>query len=87
MISAIPEHSLVLVTGVNSYLGSHVADQFLLAGYRIRGTARHESKIHRLKERWDKLYPGKFEFSLVPDMAMRGAFDEAVKGEYHFLES
>jgi uncharacterized protein YbjT (DUF2867 family) len=35
------EHgSLILVTGVNGLLGSHVADQLLHAGYKVRGSVR-----------------------------------------------
>jgi len=36
--------SLVLVTGVSGFLGSHVVDQLLKADYRVRGTAR-SSKV------------------------------------------
>jgi hypothetical protein len=38
MAAAIPQDSLVLVTGVNSYIANHVADQLMEAGYRVRGT-------------------------------------------------
>lgn len=49
MAPAIPKDSLVLVTGINGYLGSHVADQFLEAGYRVRGTTRDLKKVDGLK--------------------------------------
>lgn len=79
--SAIPEGSTVLVTGVNGYIGSHVADQFLLAGYKVRGTARDASKANRMQELFDKKYgPGKFEGVVVQDMSAEGAYDEAIKG-------
>ena len=38
MAAAIPKDSLVLVTGVNSYIANHVADQLMEAEYRVRGT-------------------------------------------------
>jgi nucleoside-diphosphate-sugar epimerase len=54
--SAIPKGSLVLVTGVNGFIGSHVADQFLAAGYRVRGTARDLRKTDGLGELWKQKY-------------------------------
>jgi nucleoside-diphosphate-sugar epimerase len=87
MALALPKDSLVLVTGVNGYIGSHVADQFLEAGYRVRGTAREIAKAEGLKHLWEKKYgPGRFEVVAVPDMAVEGAFDEAVKGMPSDLE-
>ena len=79
---AIPPGSLVLVTGANGFIGSHVADQFLAAGYRVRGTVRSESKGLWLKELFDKKYSsGKFEIAIVPDMTLKGAFDDATEGK------
>lgn len=73
--------SLVLVTGANGFIGSHVADQLLEAGYRVRGTVRDNSKTAWLKELFDKRYgSGKFESAIVEDMAKPGAFDVACKG-------
>jgi nucleoside-diphosphate-sugar epimerase len=54
MAPAIPKGSTVLVTGVNGYIGSHVADQLLLAGYRVRGTTREASKAAKLLDIWEK---------------------------------
>jgi nucleoside-diphosphate-sugar epimerase len=81
MSSAIPKGSLVLVTGVNGYIGSHIADQLLEAGYRVRGTTRNLEKVKGLKALWESKYgPNKVEFIVVQDMSTEGAFDEAVKG-------
>jgi nucleoside-diphosphate-sugar epimerase len=33
-------NELVLVTGIGGYVASHVADQLLKAGYKVRGTVR-----------------------------------------------
>ncbi|KAJ3127795.1 hypothetical protein HK098_005794 [Nowakowskiella sp. JEL0407] len=38
------EETLVLVTGITGFLGSHVASQLLASGYRVRGTLRSLSK-------------------------------------------
>lgn len=77
----IPKGSTVCVTGVNGYIGSHVADQLLEAGYHVRGAVRSTSKADWLYELFDKKYgKGKFEAVEVPDMVADGAYDEAVKG-------
>ncbi|GAA6004943.1 hypothetical protein JCM11491_002285 [Sporobolomyces phaffii] len=78
--AALPEGSLVLVTGANGYVASHVVEQLLLAGYRVRGTTRSLAKIEHLKERWDEKYPDQFEVAQVEDIVAKGAFDEAIKG-------
>ena len=73
--------SLVLVTGANGFIGSHIADQLIQAGYRVRGTARDVSKTSWLKDLFDKRYGlGRFESAVVEDMAKPGAYDEACKG-------
>lgn len=79
--TAIAQGSTVLVTGVNGYIGSHVADQLLLAGYKVRGTARDASKVKWVQDVFDKKYgAGKFEGIIVPNMTAEGAYDDAVKG-------
>lgn len=78
---AIPKGSLVVVTGVNGYVASHVADQLLTAGYKVRGTVRSVDKSHWINEVFEKRYGGgKFETVVVEDMIHDGAFDEVVKG-------
>ena len=76
-----PPGSTVLVTGANGFIGSHVADQLLQAGYLVRGTSRDTAKTLWLTELFDKKYgKGKFEPFVVEDMVESGAFDEACKG-------
>jgi nucleoside-diphosphate-sugar epimerase len=70
---------LVLVTGITGFVGTEVALTFLRSGYRVRGTGRSAAQL----ERWIGAFPehkDAFEFTIVPDMAADGAFDEAVKG-------
>ncbi|GAA5883895.1 hypothetical protein JCM16303_007442 [Sporobolomyces ruberrimus] len=76
---ALPKGSLVLVTGANGFVASHVVEQLLLHGYRVRGTARSASKLDILKKRWDEKYPGHFEVAEVKDICAEKAFDEAMK--------
>jgi nucleoside-diphosphate-sugar epimerase len=82
MTPAIPKDSLVLVTGVNGYIASHVADQLMEAGYRVRGTTRNLSKVEGLSALWEKKFgKDRFEFVAVGDMSNNGAFDKAIKGK------
>ncbi|KAI9164183.1 Aldehyde reductase 2 [Paramyrothecium foliicola] len=78
---AVPKGSLVLVTGANGLLGSHIADQFLTYGYKVRGTVRDPEKNSWLVDVFEQSYgKGSFELVKVSDMAAESAFDEAVKG-------
>lgn len=80
--TAIAPNSLVLVTGANGYIASHVADQFLAAGYKVRGTVRDNAKAQWITEFFEKRYGrDAFEAVVVEDMALYGAFDEAIKGK------
>lgn len=77
---ALPKDSLVLVTGANSFLGSHVVDQLLNHGYRVRGAVRdHEKAAWTCTYFEDKYGPDRYTTSLVPDMTIKGAFDDAVE--------
>ena len=79
---AIPIGSVVLVTGISGYIGSHVADQLLQSGFRVRGTVRNKSKAKWVKELFAKKYgEDKIEIVIVADMAQTGAFDEACEGK------
>ena len=81
--SAIPKGSLVLVTGVNGFIGSHVADQLLNAGFKVRGTTRDEGKAEMMCETFHKKYTkDAFETIIIPDMSADDAFNEAVKGMF-----
>jgi nucleoside-diphosphate-sugar epimerase len=78
---AIPKRSTILVTGVNGFIGSHVANEFLQRGYNVRGTARDTSRAAWVKDLFYQQY-GKENFSLCPvaDLTSPYAFDEVIKG-------
>lgn len=42
---ALPPGSKIFVTGVNGFIGSHIADQLLAEGYRVTGTTRDLTKV------------------------------------------
>jgi nucleoside-diphosphate-sugar epimerase len=81
-MQAIPKGSLVLVTGVNGYIASHIAEHLLQYGYRVRGTVRDAYKADYMHALFNEKYgEDAFEVQIVKDMAADGAFDEVVKGQ------
>ncbi|QPC62863.1 hypothetical protein HYE67_005094 [Fusarium culmorum] len=78
---AVPKGSVVLVTGVNGFLGSHVAKQFLEFGYKVRGTVRDPAKNSWLSTAFDNQYgQGNFELVKLADMTSEEDLKEVVKG-------
>lgn len=76
-----PLGSLILITGVNGLVASHVADQALAAGFGVRGTVRSSSKNAWMISMFDSKYgSGKFELAEVADITADGAFDSAMVG-------
>ncbi|KAK3060941.1 hypothetical protein LTS18_007361 [Coniosporium uncinatum] len=77
----LPPGSLILVTGCNGLIGSHIVDQLLASGYRVRGTVRNPSKDAWLTPFFSSRYSADaFELVQVADIRAPGAFDEAIKG-------
>lgn len=71
--------SLVLVTGISGFLGAHVVNELLIAGYRVRGTAR-SGKLALVREAYaDSPHKDRFEVVEVNDL-VHGDFTEALKG-------
>ncbi|CAA7268217.1 unnamed protein product [Cyclocybe aegerita] len=69
----------VLVTGVTGFIATQVALTFLDEGYSVRGTVRSADK----GAEWIALFPqhkARFEYVVVADMTVAGAFNDAVKG-------
>ncbi|TCD63892.1 hypothetical protein EIP91_004801 [Steccherinum ochraceum] len=71
------QNQLVLVTGVSGYLGSHIVDQLVKAGHRVRGTVR-SSKVAANKQAFS-IYGDAVEIFALDDLAS-GVFPEAFKG-------
>lgn len=78
---SIPPGAWVLVTGVNGLVGSHVANQLLAHGYRVRGTVRSIDKNAWMVDYFDRKFgKGFFELAQVVDITKPGAFSDAVRG-------
>lgn len=81
-VSVIPMGATILVTGITGYLGSHVADQILTAGYRARGLVRSKQRSQWLKDVFGERYgEDQIELVEVASYIHDGALDDAVKGE------
>lgn len=77
----VPVGGLVLVTGVNGFVGSHIASCLLGLGYKVRGTVRSADKASWIREAMTERHSNSsFEVVLVPDITITGAWDEAIKG-------
>lgn len=79
--ASIPKGSLVLVTGATGYVASHVIKQFLVRGYKVRGTVRDLDQASWVKDiNKAAVNRGDLELVEVRDLATPNAFDDAVKG-------
>lgn len=79
---AVSYGSLIVVSGVTGFIGSHVADQILAAGYKVRGTTRNAHNGAWVEVYFKNKYGSdNFELSEVPDMAAENAFDQVVTGK------
>lgn len=76
----IPPDSLILVTGVNGLLASHIADTLLSAGYRVRGTVRDIDKSSWVSSLFESRHgPGRLELIRVSDLAAPDVWPDAVR--------
>lgn len=78
---AIPLDSLVLVTGVTGYIGGHVADKLLAAGYKVRGTSRSVSRAQWAIDYFAEKYgSGRFEVIELVQPPTSEAWNAALQG-------
>lgn len=73
---------LVLITGATGHVGFHVLTHTLDAGYSVRAAVRSTEKFQALLD----ALPSRFNranlrltFTIVPDLTLPGAYDDAVK--------
>jgi nucleoside-diphosphate-sugar epimerase len=80
--AVIPPGSLILVTGVNGFLGCRFANTLIERGYRVRGVVRQLERCTHVSAFFEQKFgnDGRFEMVQVTDPTSNGAFDAAVKG-------
>ncbi|CAE6488474.1 unnamed protein product [Rhizoctonia solani] len=72
----------ILLTGVNGYLGAHVAKELLDHGFAVVGTVRSSAKGDSIAKYFEH-YGERFSYSIVQDMTMPGVFDPVISvGEF-----
>lgn len=73
--------SLILVTGANGYIASHIANEALARNYRVRGTVRNPSATQWLQDFFDERYgKGRFELVKADGFDKEGALDPFLDG-------
>ncbi|KAH8886455.1 NAD dependent epimerase/dehydratase [Thozetella sp. PMI_491] len=72
-------NDLLLVTGANGYIGTHIIKQALEKGYRVRGTLRSESAMAALASTFPE-YKDQLSFALVSDMTNPESYAQAMEG-------
>ncbi len=73
----------ILLTGANGFLGSHILSQLLEQGHFVRAIVRSQPKADQILHDFSA-HASQLDFHLVPDMAIPGAFDEAVQSSPPF---
>lgn len=72
---------LYFVTGVNGLIASHVADQLLAAGHRVRGSARSLTHASWLVPLFEARHgPGRFTLVQLDDTGAEAAWEVALQG-------
>ncbi|KAF2805675.1 NAD(P)-binding protein [Mytilinidion resinicola] len=74
----LPQNQTILISGASGFVAAHVLNSFLQRGYNVRGTVRSEATAEKVKQTHSK-YLKQLSFAIVKDVAVPGAFDEAVK--------
>lgn len=78
---------IVLITGINGYIATHIGLQLLQQGYIVRGTSRSAAAKAHLLEGVFKDYVSQYQHAEVKDIVAEGAFDEAVKGVHAIIHT
>lgn len=80
--AVLPKGSLILVTGANGYVASHVVNQFLRLGYKVRGTVRDSKKSAWVEKDFrDKYGTDSFELVELRDLTDPEGLKKALEGE------
>jgi uncharacterized protein YbjT (DUF2867 family) len=69
----------VLITGSSGFIAAHVINSFLQVGFHVRAAVRSENATANVRKT-HAAFEKEISFVILPDMAVPGAFDEAVRG-------
>lgn len=78
---------IILVSGINGYIASHIGLQLLRKGYTVRGTSRSSAAKDHLLAGAFKGFESQYQHAEVKDIVAEGAFDEAVKGVHAIIHT
>jgi nucleoside-diphosphate-sugar epimerase len=76
----------ILLTGGNGFIGSHILDQLLDAGFHVRAVVRSQAKAESLQRDHPKAGP-KLETAVVQDITVPGAFDSVLQAQQPPLDT
>ncbi|ETN40007.1 uncharacterized protein HMPREF1541_04282 [Cyphellophora europaea CBS 101466] len=79
--------TVILITGINGYIGSNIGLLLLSQGYSVRGTSRSASAKDRLLAGPFAPYTSTYQHTLVPDITAPSAFDTAVHGVHAIIHT
>ncbi|KAL7948674.1 hypothetical protein V8C42DRAFT_363174 [Trichoderma barbatum] len=72
---------LVLLTGATGFIGFRTLVLLLEAGYRVRTAVRDAAGFEKIKSlKSSAPYESQMEHTVVPDITVQGAYDDAVQG-------
>ncbi|KAF2453386.1 hypothetical protein BDY21DRAFT_382259 [Lineolata rhizophorae] len=74
----------VLLTGGSGFIAAWVLDLLLQQGHSVVTTVRSRAKADAIKAKHPEYGSDKLSFAIVPDIAVEGAFDDAVKSDPPF---
>ncbi|KAK6379990.1 hypothetical protein LTS17_006064 [Exophiala oligosperma] len=86
-VTAANEDKIVLITGINGYIATHIGVQLLRKGYKVRGTSRSSATQTHLLSGAFKGHDSRYEHAVVPDITAPGAFDSAVRGVHAVIHT
>ncbi|OBT48307.1 hypothetical protein VE00_01256 [Pseudogymnoascus sp. WSF 3629] len=74
----------VLLTGGSGFIATHVLNVLLKQGHSVVTTVRSQDKADKIRKAHSSFGKDKLDFSIVEDIAVEGAFDNAVKSDPPF---
>jgi nucleoside-diphosphate-sugar epimerase len=75
--------STILVTGASGFIGSHITNQLLEAGYYVNGITRNLANNAWLTSLFETKYgKGKFTLYHAPDLTQKDTLHDILQGKY-----